>query len=594
MSLLSQIQDVVQKFAETASAALNVDVEVIDDDRMRVAGTGKTKDKIGTKIMEKGLINRTLFKDQRKILVERPGYEENCTLCPRYQNCEYKIAVYAAIIYENRTVGVIGIAALYDEQKQIIANNNYAMLNFVEKIADLISTKVHENQILRQVKTYGELMNTTIDNIDKGIMVLNNQFEIIEINQYLSRKFLVDKDDIVGEHIGKLFPKLNLIDEKTQSVDRSHQEICCLIKGKQVYLISNFKPIIINKHLEVILCLIEDYKDLSQLNYEFSEKMNMISLKDIIGESQVMTDFKNKVKKAAVYDSTVLLTGETGTGKELFARALHYESNRKKQPFIPINCGAMPETLIESELFGYEKGSFTGADHMGKHGKFYFANGGTIFLDEIETMPIYLQPKLLRVIERKEIDRIGSSKSIPIDVRIVSASNVDLEQMVANGQFREDLYHRLHVVNLEIPTLRDREKDIFVLSQHFIERYSDRFRKNVQGLSDEVKELFAQHSWKGNVRELQNTIEYAINMVQGEIIEIQHLPTSLTNPKKRKGDFRISEVEPLEEVEKKYLKRALDIYGWGEEGRLKAAKKLGISRATIYRKMKKFQLVEGD
>lgn len=226
----------------------------------------------------------------------------------------------------------------------------------------------------------------------------------------------------------------------------------------------------------------------------------------------------------ASYDSSVLLVGETGTGKELFARAIHTESRRKEHPFITINCGAIPESLIESELFGYEKGAFTGASNSGKHGKFYLADKGTIFLDEVETMPLYLQQKLLRVIENQVIERIGGGKSIPINVRIVAATNVHLDEMVEKGSFREDLFHRLNVVTLFIPPLRERGNDVLVLAQHFIEKFAGRFNKRILGLSEEVEEIFLNYSWDGNVRELQNTIEYAINMEQSNYINEENLP----------------------------------------------------------------------
>ncbi|MDF2676182.1 MAG: hypothetical protein K0Q97_475 [Bacillota bacterium] len=286
-----------------------------------------------------------------------------------------------------------------------------------------------------------------------------------------------------------------------------------------------------------------------------------------------------------------MLCGETGTGKELFARAIHYESKRSAEPFIAINCSAIPETLIESELFGYEKGSFTGANSKGKHGKFYLADKGTIFLDEIETMPLYLQQKLLRVIERKEIERIGGSECIPINVRIISATNVRMDELVKKGQFREDLYHRLNVLGLFIPPLRERGNDVHVLTDYFIKKFNERFNKNIIGIDGKVKDIFSKYQWGGNVRELQNTIEYAINMETLDYINIENLPLNLQKfDNNNLNVINNSNLPTLSEIETTYIKKALDFYGHTEKGIIDSANALGISRSTIYRKIAKYDL----
>jgi len=584
MYSLAQIKDVVQQFAEAASAALGVDVEVIDDQLYRIAGTGKFTEIMGRRIQVQGVINRFLFKGRKNIIIENPGKEENCTFCPKYGNCIYKRAVYASIEYKNKTIGAIGITAMNDEQVSLIEYNNYAMLDFVDKIANLISTKVKEHEMLKQVKTYGELMGAVIDNIHKGVVILNKDYSVIDINNYLVEKLSIKKKDVAGKYILDLLPTLSLWKESQDKPNYEYQEIVYQQNGKQIYLLCTLKPIVVNEEIEGSICLIEDYRDTTQMAYAISSKQSDIALKDIIGEDIHFVKFKEEVKRVAIHDSTVLLTGETGTGKELFARAIHSESRRKNQPFIAINCGALPEALIESEFFGYEKGAFTGANNMGKHGKFYMANKGTIFLDEIETMPLYLQPKLLRVIERREVERIGGAKSIPVDVRIIVASNVRLDEMVMKGEFREDLFHRLNVVTLFIPSLRERGRDVLVLAEYFIKKFSTRFDKNILGLSEEVQNMFLNYSWNGNVRELQNTIEYAINMEQSNYVTIENLPfqfKKINSPKK---------FTTLEELEKEHILKALDRFGWSEEGRIEAAKQLGISRATIYRKIKKYSL----
>ena len=278
----------------------------------------------------------------------------------------------------------------------------------------------------------------------------------------------------------------------------------------------------------------------------------------------------------------------------VFARAIHSESSRRGEPFKAINCGAIPEALIESELFGYEKGAFTGAERKGKHGKFYLADKGTVFLDEVENMPLYLQQKLLRVIETREIERIGSSECIPIDIRIVAATNINLLELVKRGEFREDLYHRLNVIGLHIPPLREREGDVLVLTNYFINKFNERYNKNILGINDEVKNLFLKYDWRGNVRELQNAIEYAINIEISDYIDIENLPQNIRQSYSTQNLHGIEKetdgFDKLDVVEKKYIQKALNFYGRTDNGIVESAKALGISRSTIYRKIAKYSL----
>lgn len=337
---------------------------------------------------------------------------------------------------------------------------------------------------------------------------------------------------------------------------------------------------------ELIGNKVKDHVTEKTLRNEISGGINTIHLEDIIGHDRKLEDFKKKVKKVAGSRSTILLVGETGTGKELFSRAIHAESPRKSSPFIAINCGAVPENLIESELFGYEKGAFTGANKYGKHGKFYYADGGTIFLDEVENMPIYMQQKLLRVLETREIERVGGNETIPIDVRIIVASNQNLEQMVLEGRFREDLFHRLNVITLDIPALRDRGDDVLVLADHFIRKYNQILNTQVEGISPEVHQFLRSYSWPGNVRELQNTIEYAMSMESGPIIQYSNLPERMKGLK--------STGQTLQDIEKKKILEGLERWGWTDEGKIQVANMLGVSRSTVYRKIRKYKLKKSE
>lgn len=341
-----------------------------------------------------------------------------------------------------------------------------------------------------------------------------------------------------------------------------------------------------DRKIKYIICLIEKKVD----DFQWCNNEKLITVNNIIGESEKIKLIKNKIQKVAGFDSTVLLVGETGVGKELFAKAIHGNSNRRKERFIVINCGAIPDSLVESELFGYEKGSFTGANSNGKIGKFEAANRGTIFLDEVENMSAFMQNKILRFLEDHKISRVGSTREIEVDVRIVAATNKNLKDMVDENIFRKDLYYRLNVVKLDIPNLREREDDIFRISEHFIKEFSAKFHKPVEGISEEVKNIMRNHLWKGNVRELRNIIEYAMNFEDSNYITKESLPEEIIKEIDREREKIY--IRPLEEMEREVIEKALNYFGWDEAGKLKAAKALGISRSSIYRKVTKYDLSE--
>lgn len=313
-----------------------------------------------------------------------------------------------------------------------------------------------------------------------------------------------------------------------------------------------------------------------------SRKQSDDFLPQIFSQDSDFISLKKLAAKISIFPSTVLITGETGTGKELFAKGIHMSSLRKEGPFIPVNCGAVPENLIESELFGHSKGAFTGA-YCEKKGKFLMADKGTLFLDEVENMPHSLQQKLLRVLELKEVEILGSGRAVPVDIRIIAATNKPLWPLVKQGSFREDLFHRLNVITLEIPPLRNRGNDVLLLAERFLEEFRESFQHPVRELSPEVQDLFLKYPWPGNVRELKNTIEHGICMCEEPRLQLKHLPGLIR-------DWGNSEKQSNSVNEKELLKEMLQKYGLSEQGKIQAAKELGISRSTLYRKIKKYQL----
>jgi len=292
------------------------------------------------------------------------------------------------------------------------------------------------------------------------------------------------------------------------------------------------------------------------------------------------------VKRVSPTDSTVLITGESGTGKELIAREIHKHSLRRNGPFVAVDCGALVETLFESELFGHIKGSFTGA-YETKHGRFEVANGGTIFFDEISNISLNIQANLLRVIQEREVNRIGSSKAIKIDVRIIAATNENLPDAVREGKFREDLFYRLSVVPINLPPLRQKKEDIPLLVEHFLQKYNKRAKKNIISISAPVMNALMEYDWPGNIRELENTIERAVVLSKGKEIALENLMYHGINVKSQFWNSIGEKIKTLEEIEKEYIKFVLQA-----QNRKKSiiAEALGIDRKTLWAKIKKYNL----
>jgi len=319
------------------------------------------------------------------------------------------------------------------------------------------------------------------------------------------------------------------------------------------------------------------------LETELRRVYENLRVEGIVGSSRKILEVLDLIHRIAPTGATVLLRGESGVGKELFARAIHFLSPRANKPFITVNCGAIPESLLESELFGHEKGAFTGA-YTTKKGKFELADGGTLFLDEIGEMPLTLQVKLLRAIQEKEIERLGGSRPIKVDVRIIAATNKDLERMVKEGSFREDLYYRLSVIPVFIPPLRERKEDIPVLVHHFLERFSREYHKNVR-ITPEVMEAFMGYEWKGNVRELQNILERMVILDRDGVLSEKDLPPELRKPRPKLSENTSFNGMSVKEMEIEMLKRALEKSGFVIK---EAARMLGMTPRQVSYRIKKY------
>lgn len=579
-SILKSMQNTVEKYAKVLSQVLGVDVEIVDDNFERIAGTGMFSGRINKNMENEGYVYKDVMKTGKQQIISEPGKHEICKNCPKIAqegHCEETFEMSMPIKIGEKVVGVMGFVCFSEIQKEHILSNSETFMEFLEQMSDLISSKAKEEIEKQNMLTLIDMLNDIIDKIDQGVIVLDKNEKILKANSIAKSIFSInDTADV--------FPEIKIRTTGNSLLNMKEYE---LKAGTKNY-------ILIGEEYEIFegdfnyskVFIFTDLNSLKQKMFSATTTRENVNLENIIGESESIKMLKNKVKKIAPSSSTILITGESGTGKEIFARAIHAESDRKNKPFVAINCAAVPDTLLESELFGYVKGAFTGADPNGKIGKIEFANKGTLFLDEIGDMPLYLQAKLLRVFEQKEIVRLGSNTPVPVDVRIIAATNKNLEKLIEEGAFREDLYYRLNVIPFYIPPLRERKDDIRVLTDYFVHKYSALFKKKVIGFESKVWDLLYSYSWPGNVRELENAVEYMINMLDDKgIITVNLLPQKIKTDLNR-DDSLIT----LEELEKGLIERALHLYGNTVAGKQQAADALGIGIATLYRKLKKYDI----
>lgn len=441
-----------------------------------------------------------------------------------------------------------------------------------------------------------------------GLLIIDMEGTVVYMSRQCAEYFKVDRDSMIGENIRTFFPE-------TTMLENSH-----LDKPKVVFYSSrlgigisvNFPVFDENgrrmgvgefdviQNSEVLYGLADDYRDfLDQIFNEQTGKITTLdrtryTINDILGKSRVMSDLRAKIISTATTNSTVVITGETGTGKELVAHAIHNLSNRRQEKFIKINAAALPENLIEAELFGYEKGSFTGALSEGKKGKFELADKGTLFIDEISQLPMAVQPKLLRALQEKEVDRIGGAESISVDVRIITATNEELAELVRQNKFREDLYYRLNVIEIKTPPLREHLEDMEMIVQSIIEEVNVENGMSIVGIDREALTNLKERYWKGNVRELRNTIESAMtfsrdNMLHIEDFEKGRISGAINIGAISDGSKMIDRAR--DEAEREVITKALERFG---NNKTKTAEFFGIARPLLYQKMKRLGIKTTD
>lgn len=579
-SPLSNIQSSVIEYANAIANVIDVDVEIVDNKLNTIAGTGAYKQNIGKNVSKEGYIYKSVLKSGQIQVVKNPRKNILCANCEEKDICKELMQISMPIKMSKEIVGVIQLICTKEEQKQKLLEKEKDYMKFIKQIASNITDKLHELYEQENIKKRIELFHQIIDDLGKIVLVVNEEGEVIHLNKLAKDELNIDEGEkiivkktyemLVGEYIFNI------------QTDQKEFEVIGKIKSATSVYYEN---------AEIITC--SKTKNLKDRAYNVVTGHNFIGTEDIIGSNKQIKTLKDRIKKIAKSKSTVLITGESGTGKELIARAIHFESDRNNLPFIAVNCAAIPDSLLETELFGYVKGAFTGANDQGRIGKFELANKGVIFLDEIGDMPLHLQAKILRVLQDKKLVRVGSNKLIDLDVRVVAATNKDLRKLIEENKFREDLYYRINVIPINVPPLRKRLDDIEKLSYFFLNRYNESFLKNVKKIDDEVIQIFMEYDWDGNIRELENVIEYMMNLTETDTLTPENIPVNIIEKRTESATFTKEEIEdenlqrvvPIRDLEMREIRKALNIYGYDTKGKKIAAKKLGIGIATLYRKI---------
>ncbi|VBB09881.1 fis bacterial regulatory protein hth signature [Lucifera butyrica] len=442
-------------------------------------------------------------------------------------------------------------------------------------------------------------LNGIVENPFEGILAIDETGTVIFLNRFFAEVLQSRQENLVGKKVWDIIPGCRLLDTVSQGYSIWGETL--RLNGKE-FLVARF-PLKTGNTIvgAMVKTLFPDQTIAKEIVHKLSHTAKTVqspqklcTCRDIIGETPPMLYVKKLARRASRTSSTLLITGESGTGKEIIAQAIHTRSVRREAPFISVNCGAIPENLLESELFGYVDGAFTGAKKGGKPGKFELANGGTVLLDEIGDMPLYMQVKLLRVLQEREVWRIGATAPNKLDVRVMAATNTDLKQLVKEKKFREDLYYRLNVLEIKLPPLRERLEDLPFLVQTLISRINEKIGSDARGVTEESMALLTGYNWPGNVRELENILEQAVNWSEDAIIDVSKIPGG---PWRQDTDIPLEANEPeaggrfrqkVEETEKELILRALQQTNGNKAG---AARLLNMQRSVLYKKLKRMNVV---
>ena len=574
-SRLSTIRKFVQEVSMAIAAVTKVEVTIVDENLVRIAGTGKYIDDLD-EILPAHTISDQVLKTGKVYVVEKPRADSRCNKCGFREKCRELAEISVPVLLNNQPIANMALIAFTEQQRKLLVNNKGVYVDFLSKMSNLLTNKLESNQKALHAAQLKQQLETLINRVDQGIIYIGPDAKIMFFNQ-MAGHYLGD-DLEVGQPISLVFPEIDW-----QSGEPADQIV---FQDADAYSVSLKKLSGIGALLEVQrISTIQEKEHTIRRRMSSKPHIAVARFSDLVGNHPEFVAAVETARKYSQVEATVLISAETGTGKELFAQSIHNMSPRRSFPFVAINCAALPESLLESELFGYVGGAFTGARRGGKVGLFEQAHRGTIFLDEIAEMPFRLQSSLLRVLQHKEVMRIGDDKLIPVDVRIIAATNKDLRKLVANEMFREDLYYRLDILKLKLPPLRLRKEDISLLVQHLAIQACRAFKKKPVAFSKEAMSRLKEYDWPGNIRELQNVIQRSVLLTDNPIVDVDLLNEILEFPKgsetSQRYSFELELTGSHQEIQRQLIEQLMKSLDDEDE----VLRLLGLSRTTMWRRL---------
>lgn len=574
MTCLEEIRSSAERLVTAASDALRLEMAIFDSDSNLFYCTPTYLKKKGRTVHTPS-IQEVL--ENGSILVTDPGNMPACIGCRFKEHCPSTIEILCCIHADTATAGVLSFTSFTREGQRRITENTSVYLNAITELGNLLGDLIVNHAGGRTIGAADPAISAALEFCPQPLLFTDPHGVILQYNQLASN--MLKMCNVSNTSLWQIFPAATVkkITEGNHLFEKQ-----AIIGGRATKLTT--RPVMQDGQPAALLV---------RMDGELGNPDDAAGFfGSIIGGSPAAKTMLRIIKRVADSPSPVLITGETGTGKELAARSIHEQSKRNKYPFVAINCSSIPENLFESELFGYEEGAFTGARKGGKMGKIEMAQGGTLFLDEIGELPLSIQPKLLRILQEYELERVGSNKKIHLDVRIIAATNRDLSEMVEEKTFREDLFYRLNVINLKLPPLRERKGDIMPIAENYLKKLHLKMETPLQSFSEEVRERFAAYPWPGNVRELQNAIEYAANICESDVMTLEDLPESLQQKAAKPQKAPKARALPAMESEARQLTALLEKYGHTLEGKKRIASELNISLRTLYRKLDRLRQSE--
>ncbi|MGB9769754.1 MAG: sigma 54-interacting transcriptional regulator [Caldisericum sp.] len=571
---ISVLKEIFSSFSKDTP----ITISFVDKEGVVLFVAGNAKD---SEIFEGLVFNETLGKTairnalEEKLPSEVKGKEHTN---PRF----YEWSCSAVPIFESeKLIGVVGVSSRVDIYPKFA-------LEIAKLIANSVTKQVLLSKAFKEMNISKKFIQFFAEGNKDGVLILDKNADVVYINSTGASILRINQQEAIGKNVTDIVDFTPVILEVFKT-HKGYTDREFIIESPSRGTLHFVKTAVVlqdeNGEFAGVVDFFREIEKVRKFVTTFIGAEARFTFDDIKGKSPKLIEAIRIANVAAHSNASVLITGETGTGKEMFAQAIHFQSLRSKGPFVAINCSAIPQELAESEFFGYEGGSFTDADRKGRPGKFELANGGTLFLDEVGDLPLSLQPKILRALEDKVITRVGGTKSIKIDVRIIAATNKNLEELIDRGLFRRDLYYRINVIEIEIPPLRERKEDIEVLVNYFIERLSKSLNKPIRGYDMSFIEPLLKYDFPGNVRELQNIIERAIVTADSDILTGKYLPKDIFN---QSSNILTNTSYSFNEVKKQFIEKILIETNYNIT---ETAKRLGVSRPTLYKLIKMFNIV---